>query len=88
MKYKISLDRSVSKAIDKNLFSEEKLIRIIHTLLDWIEGNDVNLDIKKLKGKWQGFYRIRSGNNRLIIKVDFDHHTIHIERVGSRKRIY
>jgi mRNA interferase RelE/StbE len=28
------------------------------------------LDIKKLKGNWQGFFRIRSGKCRIIFRVN------------------
>lgn len=30
------------------------------------------LDIKKMKGDWQGFYRLQINQIRLIFRVDFD----------------
>ena len=30
------------------------------------------LDIKKIKGNWKGFYRLRIGKNRIIFTVNFN----------------
>ena len=30
------------------------------------------LDIKKMKGDWKGYYRLRVGKNRIIFAVDFN----------------
>ncbi len=46
------------------------------------------LDIKKLKGEWQGFYRLRIGKIRVIFSVDFDTLDIEIYNIGSRGDIY
>ncbi len=46
------------------------------------------LDIKKLKGEWQGFYRLRIGKIRVIFSVDFDTLDIEIYNIGSRSDIY
>ncbi len=46
------------------------------------------LDIKKMKGDWQGFYRLRVGKNRIIFKVDFDLKDITIFVIGARGDIY
>lgn len=46
------------------------------------------LDIKKLKGKWQGFYRLRIGKIRVIFSVDLDTLDIEIDNIGARGDIY
>jgi len=46
------------------------------------------LDIKKMKGDWEGFYRLRVGKNRIIFTIDIDSNDIEIYAVGSRGDIY
>ncbi len=46
------------------------------------------LDIKKLKGQWEGFYRLRVGTIRVIFKVNFDNSEIEIYTIGNRGDIY
>jgi len=41
-----------------------------------------------LKGGFKGYFRIRSGNYRVIYSIKKDHLLILILRVGSRKDIY
>ena len=44
--------------------------------------------IKKLKGQWQGFYRLRLRNYRVIYEKIEDRLVIHIVRVAHRKEVY
>ena len=46
------------------------------------------LDIKKMKGDWKGFYRLRIGKNRVIFTVDFDLRDVVIYAIGARGDIY
>ncbi len=46
------------------------------------------LDIKKLKGDWNGFYRLRVGSYRVIFEVNWSRHEIRIYRIVPRKRAY
>ncbi|MEH2329103.1 type II toxin-antitoxin system RelE family toxin [Nostoc sp.] len=46
------------------------------------------LDIKKMKGDWEGFYRLRIGKNRIIFTVDIDSKDIEIYAIGARGDVY
>ena len=46
------------------------------------------LDIKKMKGDWEGFYRLRVGKNRVIFTVDFNSKDIIVYAIGTRGDIY
>jgi mRNA interferase RelE/StbE len=48
----------------------------------------VELDIKKMKGDWAGYYRLRLGNIRVIFKVDGNSGNIDVYRIGSRGDVY
>jgi mRNA interferase RelE/StbE len=44
--------------------------------------------IKKLKGEWKGFYRLRLRNYRVIYEKINEELVIHIVRVAHRKEVY
>ncbi|NES18785.1 MAG: type II toxin-antitoxin system RelE/ParE family toxin [Symploca sp. SIO3E6] len=46
------------------------------------------LDIKKMKGEWEGFYRLRVGNMRVIFTVSLDSADIEIYTIGLRGDVY
>ncbi|MBE9171485.1 type II toxin-antitoxin system RelE/ParE family toxin [Pleurocapsales cyanobacterium LEGE 06147] len=46
------------------------------------------LDIKKMKGDWKGYYRLRIGKNRVIFTIDFNSKDIIIYAIGARGDIY
>lgn len=47
-----------------------------------------DFDIKKLKGEWEGFYRLRIGKVRVVLAVNFDSLDVEIYSIGSRGDIY
>jgi len=65
-----------------------KIIQKINDFNDWLFGKSINIDVKKLKGKWKGFYRIRTGKIRIIISVDIENELIQIINIGKRGNIY
>jgi mRNA interferase RelE/StbE len=48
------------------------------------------LDIKKMKGEWEGFYRLRVGNIRVVFTVIIDSATADVEiyTIGARGDVY
>ena len=50
--------------------------------------NIIQKGVKKMKGKWEGFYRIKSGKIRILLSIDIDADTLYIERVGFRGDVY
>jgi mRNA interferase RelE/StbE len=46
------------------------------------------LDIKKMRGDWAGYYRLRIGSIRVIFKVDEQSGNIDVYRIGNRGDIY
>jgi mRNA interferase RelE/StbE len=47
-----------------------------------------DLDIKRLRGEWEGSYRLRVGKVRVVFTVNFDSTDIEIYAVGFREDIY
>jgi mRNA interferase RelE/StbE len=72
MNVDIIYSKQVSSFLLKNsdLLSEEKLdTLIIHALKKIYDIEDINIDLKRLKGKLTGFFRIRKGNIRIIFSI-------------------
>jgi len=70
----------------------EKIREKLAYLLSSIEETGVipfnDLDIKNLKGDWQGFSRLRVGKVRLIFKVDIAADELQIYHIDFRGNIY
>ena len=82
--YHIKWLKSASKALASLPESEQaKVLEKLDILL-----HDSNqLDLKKLKG-YKTFYRIRSGNYRIVIDVVQKEKTVYIAAIAHRKNIY
>ncbi len=89
MSFKINIGKDAKKALDK--FGEKERQRIlgkIRDFRDWTEGKNVNIDVRKLKGKWEGYYRLRIGNVRILIDIETKEGIIRIYNIGLRGDIY
>lgn len=70
------------KSLDKTAAS-----RIIKRL-EWLSENAVLIDHYALSGEWSGFYRIRTGDYRIIYQIDHEQRVIRVLRVGHRRDVY
>jgi mRNA interferase RelE/StbE len=68
LNYRVIFTKGAEK--DYNKFEkkiQEQIKRSLRELRDFIAGEaDKMPDVKKLKGKYNGLYRLRSGNYRII----------------------
>jgi len=53
-----------------------------------ITGLNININAKKLKGEWSGYYRIRKGKIRIIIKPHIESKLIFVDIVDFRGNVY
>lgn len=60
----------------------------IQDFLKKLMGESINIDVKKLKGEWKGYFRIRKGRLRIIFSVDTSSRSIYVERVDFRGDAY
>ncbi|MDN5358455.1 MAG: mRNA interferase RelE/StbE [Candidatus Diapherotrites archaeon] len=80
-----------AKAVVTKLQERDK-----HRILDGIKvlvesiqrGTPTDLDIKKLKGKWAGFYRLRVGKWRVIFRVDWENRVLLVYNIAKRENVY
>ena len=53
-----------------------------------ITGSNINIDVKKLKGAWEGYYRIRKGKVRIVLRASSVSRTIFVDIVDFRGSVY
>ncbi len=67
---------------------QEKLNQLVITVEQQSIIPFTELDIKQMKGEWEGFYRLRVGKVRLIFTVDITSGDVEVYAIGSRGDIY
>ena len=67
MKWTVRYSKQTSKFLEKNsIDSLDSDIR--KAIKKVVIMENTNINIKKMKGEWKGFYRIRQGDLRIIIR--------------------
>ena len=90
---KVEISKSANKFLE-NLQSQnhEAVLEKIRILKQSLENREIyppdELDIKKLKGRLKGFYRIRVGKLRIIFQIQRDADTIFIYEINFRGSVY
>jgi mRNA interferase RelE/StbE len=90
MAWKTEFRKEVLKFLE-SLPSEQKnqIKEKINEFLDSLEGQKrVNLDIKKLRGDWEGFMRLRIGKIRVIFKIYKDEKIVFFYEADFRGDVY
>jgi mRNA-degrading endonuclease RelE of RelBE toxin-antitoxin system len=87
MKWAIEYSKRANDFIEEQGI-QDKVRGSIKDFLLKITGSNINIDIKKLKGAWAGYYRIRKGNIRIVIKPDSESRTIFVDVVDFRGSVY
>ncbi len=76
------------KFLARNNLKEDFVIDKIKLALRKFNSEDINIDIKKLKGEWEGFYRIRSTRLRIILEFQFEYYRVYVEEIDWRGSVY
>ncbi len=92
MEWRVRIHRSalcflenLSESGRRNL--EEKLRELIDALEHGVLPYR-RLDIRRLRGDWESFLRLRVGDIRIIFKIDFESKTIYIYHIHYRGSAY
>ncbi len=89
----IKFRKNAIKFLEKaNTEDAAKIQEKLNQLLIFAEEQGIipftDLDIKKMKGDWEGFYRLRIGKIRIIFIVNMDLGEIQIYTIGVRGDVY
>ncbi len=88
MSWTVDFSSQALKFLAKNHLTEDDVLEKIGLAVRKFHGELVSVDIKKLGGKWEGFYRIRSGKLRLIVEFKFESERVLIEVIDWRGHVY
>ncbi|MCP5103738.1 MAG: type II toxin-antitoxin system RelE/ParE family toxin [bacterium] len=88
--WEIKINKTAKKYLDKmEPRKKENLLQQIRELKNWVENKEQSLlDIKALKGQWQGKFRLRGGGIRTIFEIITLEKQIKILYIGPRGDIY
>ena len=87
MKWKLKYTNQALKFLNKtSIESIDSTIRKAIGKVIFFENTNIN--IRKMKGKWKKYYRIRQGDLRIIIKFEEEDRTVLIYRIGWRGNVY
>lgn len=87
MKWTINYSREAERFVEKEDICEDVRKEIVKFLRK-MKGEEINIDVKKLKGTWKDYYRIRKGKLRIIFDVDYRLSSLFIERIDFRGKAY
>ena len=88
MTWRIDFSPDSLEFLSRNNLKEEFAVDKIKLAIRKFSGERINVNIKRLGGKWEGFYRIRSGKLRIIVEFQFENHQILIEEIDWRGSSY
>ncbi len=87
MTWKIEYSKDVHRFIQKNKLTAEVSEELKKFLLK-LKGVDVNINLKKLVGDWDGYYRLRKGEIRIIFEIKRQEKALYVEKVDLRGSVY
>jgi len=87
MKWRIDYSRDAEKFIEKQNIRIEVREELKKFLMK-MKGENVNIDIKKLSGEWEGYYRLRKGKLRIIFEPNKTDKVLFVERIDFRGDVY
>ena len=87
MKWSIEYSKRANAFIEEHGIRDKVRDSIIGFILR-ITGANINIDIKKLKGEWAGYYRIRKGKIRIVLKSNIESSSIFVDIVDFRGNVY
>ncbi|MCE4614975.1 MAG: type II toxin-antitoxin system RelE/ParE family toxin [Desulfurococcales archaeon] len=92
MEWKLRISKKALKFIE-NLpgYQKKRVLTEINVLLENLNKGSIpihSMDIKRLKGKWSGFLRLRIGDLRVIFRLDIEKMEVIIYHIHHRGRVY
>lgn len=86
--WQIDFSKQARKFFEKHAELEQDILSLIRIFILKLQGEIVNIDIKKLKGEWKDYFRIRKGKLRILLKIDFDNREVFVDKIDFRGDVY
>lgn len=88
MSWKIDYSSQAQKFRLKNPQLADHIKEALSAFAKKIAGEIISIDVKKMKGAWEGSVRIRKGDIRIIITVYDDPKILHVRVIDFRGDVY
>ena len=88
MDWDVTTSRQVDKFLKMNHLKDEDFLNPVIRGINKLSGEKVSVDLKRMTGNWNGYFRVRSGKKRVIFSVDFLNKKAHIEVFDFRGNVY
>jgi mRNA interferase RelE/StbE len=76
-------------SVERNLGQLDKSVRLrVLNKLRWLAENLESLSPEPLTGQWQGMYKLRAGDYRVIYALDPARETLIVHAIGHRSKVY
>jgi mRNA interferase RelE/StbE len=85
---KLKLSKQADRFIEREGITDDEIFSMIQNFINYSKGLDVNIDVKRMKGKWKGYHRIRIGKIRVLLRMNFEEKRIFIDRIDFRGSVY
>ncbi len=88
MEWDIALSRQVQKFLSQHHLADDAVTELLARAVKKFNGETVALDLKRLTGKWEGCFRIRTSKYRIIFSINFEAHSVFVEIFDNRDSSY
>ncbi|HPM34486.1 MAG TPA: type II toxin-antitoxin system RelE/ParE family toxin [Spirochaetota bacterium] len=88
MSWKINYSNQAQKFRLKNPQLTDQIKDALSAFIKKISGEIVSIDVKKMKGNWEGAIRIRKGDFRIIVTVYDESKILHVQVIDFRGDVY
>jgi len=85
--WRIDYSRDSIEFINKNRLQDKVREELMKFLVAMKRGQ-APINLKKLEGKWAGYYRLRKGKIRIIFYITKLEKVLYVERVDFRGNVY
>ena len=87
MKWRIDYSRDAEKFIEKQNIRVEVREELGKFFMK-MKGVNINLDLKKLSGEWEGYYRLRKGRIGIIFEPNRIDKVLFVDRIDFKGDVY
>jgi len=87
MKWTIDYSRDAEKVIQGQRI-DDKVKEELKKFLIKMKGGNINIDLKKLREDWTGYYRLRKGKLRIIFELNNIDKRLFVEKIDQREDVY
>ncbi len=94
MGWRITFHPRVDKFLKTLKYDYKRYVQVkqgLNLLLKALESGVLpysGLDVKKLRGEWEGFFRLRIGDMRILFTLDFRNEIVYVYNIHFRSKIY